>query len=170
LPGLFIWGGKTPNAQIAAGQEEKPQPEELPNVSIPGQTLIHTIEGVVEGYVQNVNLDTLIGTVTDVPYVSHVLSRTFNTGTLLLRSYTINKTFSFRSFRQSIGGGVFDPSGKPTYQIKMVYEFKEKGWNRFLRWNKTNTNRDYYYLKYSYSPYEDAEVVKTGFHSWWIVY
>lgn len=133
---LLKWGTTTPSGSGSVPTESTPlDSTEAPSRYIGGETLEHTIEGWSIDYT---DLDDLIGTVHDAAYTSPVSGVTYAADTLLLRSFTSVRGWSFISYRSLV----------PTTTLKLIYEFKDVGWNRFWRINLRTTpaSEDYYYI------------------------
>ncbi len=146
----LIWGDTTeagvPNDKIQLSPEEAPPRYE------PGDSLVHTIEGWTIDYD---DIDTLIGTVHSEPYFSPVTGKTYAADTLMLRNYGATRGFSFRSYRD----------GQPTVTLKLYYEFKGTGWNRFWRIDLKNKTEDYYYIRQNVDPYNRVDPFPAADHT-----
>lgn len=152
-PKNFIWGNTTGTTPSTITNNLLPG--EVPPKFEPGETLIHTIEGWSGS---TFNIDNFLGTVVTlpgpIPYFSLPLRKSFADKTLMLRAYSIQKSFSFRSYREPVvaATGFFDFNGRATQTLKLIYEFKKNGWEKFWRTDYTSQINDYYYIMWASDP------------------
>lgn len=150
----LIWGDTT---DVVPTDKKMLHPDEVPSRGNPGLTLIHTIEG----YDRSISeLDALVGTVTNADYTPTTKGRKkFPSGTLFLRTYEVEDRYTFRSYRIKKDPPPptpgFDVYGLSTPVLKLVYEYKKEGWEKFWRNNSSPTVNasGYYYIRYSQPPY-----------------
>lgn len=152
---MFVWG-LTTDVTPTDAQVSPMTSSEVPVDFIPGETFIRNIEG----FAQTMDLSTYIGTVTNAEHSSYQLGRKFPAGTLLCRNIEITPGYSFRSFRSFTGSPPgptgFDPSGRNTYQLKVIYEFRKEGWEKWRRFDYGAGVLDWYYVRYNKATYPKA--------------
>lgn len=138
----LIWGTTDPtgipNEKIQLHSDEAPPKYES------GVTLIHTIEGFDLDYS---DLRTLIGTVAQAQYTSPVTGEIYAAETLLLNDYAAINHFNFKSYR----------TGTVSTTLKLFYEFKDVGWNRFWRNDLVNKTTGYYYIRQNVDPWDRVD-------------
>lgn len=164
----FIWGNTTNT--VPNDKDRTLSPDGVPSKFEPAETLTHTVEGwpfVTEG------LELFIGTVNFDFYQSPILDRTFNSGTLLLKSIQISKGISFISYREPFGSPVFplrEMSGKMTPTLKFIYQYKKNGWDRFWRADSDTANypSGYYYIRHRDPPHAKYDPFPPADHSKWL--
>ena len=155
----LVWGAT--DAQTIPTKKIQLMSDEAPPKYESGETLIHIIEGWTDTTVKPNNptlplmnyLTSHIGTVALSAYTSIPLGRTFEAKTLLLRNVSITRSFSFRSYRLPPGGSTTHYSGKPTNTIRMIYEYKKEGWDKFWRIDLENDTEGFYYIRRNKEPY-----------------
>lgn len=103
---------------------------EAPVKTNSGFTLLHTVSGYFD---LPDDIQGLIGTVADSPYLSVNLNKSFDPtltsgydGVLLLRTVNIVEEYTANSYL----------GDQPTYTLKCRYEYKAEGWNQFWRSNR----------------------------------
>lgn len=150
-PNLFIWGNTagtvpTDKTKVLTGQE-------APSKFDVGQTLVHTIEG----WCGKFDIEDYVATVHSQAYTSPITNKTYAAGTLMLRNYAIPRSFSFRSFRQELDPipttSFYDPAFTATANLKLIYEYRSLGWERFFRNDLAGQAPGYYYIHWRETPY-----------------
>jgi hypothetical protein len=146
----IVWGGTANNVIIPISQQLLISPDVTPSTYIPGEQLEHTIEGWT---FTTTTMSSLIGTVNNAAYTSVPLyNRTFPIGTLLLRNIQITKGMSFNSYKLA----PYPWPGITTLQVKMIYEYKAQGWDKFYRLGTVSgvNVTGYYYMRHKSQPYD----------------
>lgn len=137
----FVWGLTTTTAPTE-GQAKPLTHQEVPVLFQPGYTLTHTIEGWCRDIPETLRneADTedieVIGTVNKEAYESLNLRKTFPAKTLMLRNIIAETAFSFRSYWYPGSSSTlpnYDLSGYPTTTLRLIYQYKKEGWQRFYR-------------------------------------
>jgi len=137
----FCWGLTTETAPTQA-QAKVLTHQEVPVLFEPGFTLTHTIEGWCRDIPETLRNEaddadiTAIGTVNQHEYESLNLHRKFPAKTLLLRAIIAESAFSFRSYWYPGAPSTTpnrDLGGKPTVTLRLIYQYKKDGWQRFYR-------------------------------------
>jgi len=128
-----------------------------------GETIVKTIEGWCCD-LSNVAVE---GTVNDSALHSFILDRDFPALTLKLRSITATPLFSFRSYRDENPSGPpptptpplpkrYERSGRTTLTLRLQYEYREDGWERFWRNTPKAAEAGYYHMIDSEPPYANV--------------
>lgn len=156
-----IWGTTDPAGIPVEGQRNILHPDEAPQKYEPGEQLTHIIEGWTLARALDVQLLTShIGTCNDRAYTSIPLGRTFDVGTLLLRNVITTKAMTFKSYRS--GGGT------ASFILKIIYEYKAVGWERFYRIDPISNSSDYYYIRYNTAPWNRFQAFPIVTHDNWL--
>lgn len=139
----LIWGTTTsptsiPNDKIPLHSDE------APSIYENAQSLIHTIES---WDIDFSDLKSLVGTVHNASYVSPVSGDVYAAGTLLLKNYANSQGYYFTSYRH----------GASSAQLKLFYEFRGVGWQRFWRNDIINNTQGYYYILRNANPWDAME-------------
>lgn len=151
----FFWG----NTDTSIPTEKMPllDGDEAPQKSEAGVSLVHTIEGWQEYAYYDLMLASC-GTTNSAAYTSPILGKTFAAGTLLLRNATIVPSYTHVSYKL----------GVKTYTVKLFYEWKANGWQKF--WRNYGPSPDYYYIRHNTSPYAVYNPFPMQSHSTWMTY
>lgn len=146
---LLIWGNQggsgTPNEKVQLHSDETPTKYDN------GISLIHTIEGFDIDYS---DLISLVNTVHNASYVSPITGVVYAANNLILRSYSELNHFNFKSYR----------TGATSTTLKLNYEFKDVGWNRFWRNDLINNSSGYYTIHRASSPYDQVQAAMEVSH------
>lgn len=147
-------------------------PDEAPSKYEPGATLIHLIEGW--GFPTD-DIGFYLGTTNDEAYYSYNLNRLFPAKTLMLRNWNEIQQMSFRSWRTpmvpppsppnnddpttgvSDDGAPKDRSGWPTSTLRLIYEYKKEGWEKFWRNDVKDNVSGWYYIKRNGDPWSTVK-------------
>lgn len=158
-PREFVWGNE--NDEDAPNEPIPLASAAVPAIPDPGISLIHVIEGWCGG---DLTLEKFLGTTNDVAYINKNTSRIYNVGTLMLRTYSLQWGYTFRSYRKKNeldpGLGFFDPNGSATGILKLTYEYKERGWTKFFRNASKDHKSGYYVMKYANGTLDNTNVYK----------
>lgn len=159
---MLMWGGTD---EQSIPQNKVPlNPDAAPPIFQGGETLTHTIEGWT---LETATLQDVIGTCNDELYVSVPLhNREYSAGTLMLRNYEIIHSFSFRSYRIFSAQEPF--SGKPTITLKLYYEYRKDGWQKFWRVNPDLQQAVYEFIRYIKSPHDIFNPFPVVSHAKWL--
>lgn len=148
----FIWGDSTNPATVPTDKLTL-TPYEAPVEYLPGYTFTRTIEGWCMDVPKSDLLTGPIPGTTNLHDCASInLKRKFKAGTLLYRTAIITTGISFRSYRFPVPGGVLPPkydlSGLPTMTLKLIYEYREDGWDKFRRVKVTSSGIEvgWYYI------------------------
>lgn len=153
---LLIWGDAssptaTPFPRIDLHSDEVPSKFEA------GLTLVHTIEGFDIGFD---DLKSLIGTVHNAIYLSPTDLVSYAANTLLLKHYIEIEHFNFISYR----------TGGTSFTLKLIYEYREVGWNKIWRNNPLGANTGYYYIRQNAPPYARVDPFPAVSHNKYLGY
>ena len=137
-------------------------PDETPVRFERGETLTHIIEGWT---LETDTLTAAIGTVASSAYTtvpSYPVPKTYAAETLLLKNVIITPAMTFRSYRTDTVMGL------PTYILKLVYEYKSQGWQKFYRNDSITNQSGYYGIRYNSPPYGLINPFPVSDHSKWL--
>lgn len=137
----FIWGDTDP--AVVPADKIPLDSDETPVQTEAVSTLTHTIEGWIG---DPLALQGLFGTTNYSDYTSPILNTTFPAGTLLLKSATPIRAYSFASHRVA-------SSGVPFHNVICYYEYRPRGWETFWRNDAVNGTEGYYYIRRNQTPY-----------------
>ena len=156
---MFIWGLQ--QTGLPTDITRQLAPDETPVRYSTVESFVHTIEGNTRSPDE---ASVLIATVNDTEYQSIILDRIFAPGTLLLRNMEVFHQYTFISYRP--GPGIW--SGRPTPNVRLHYEYKERGWDRFYRVDTVNNVEGYYYIRYAMSPNDIYTPFPPRDHTKWL--
>lgn len=138
---LLIWGNQGGSGAIT--QKVDLHSDEAPSKYDNGISLVHTIEGFDIGHDDLIDL---VNTVHNAEYISPMNGRIYPASTLLLRSFSELVHYNFKSYR----------AGVLSTTLKLNYEEKAVGWNRFYRNDIVNKVEGYYTIHQNTSPYNQV--------------
>lgn len=153
---LLIWGDSvdpnlTPQVRIDLHSDEVPSKYEA------GETLVHTIEGFDIDYS---DLSGLLATVHDALYVSPITGLLYGAEALMLKHFQTIKHYNYKSYQ----------SGNVSTTLKLIYEYKEIGWNKFYRNDVIGGVTGYYFIRQNTSPYNRVDPFPVVSHDKYLGY
>lgn len=147
----FIWGDST--GTPPADKSKALLPGEAPVDFHVGQTLTHSLEG----WSGKIDIGQYLGSVHSQSYTSPITQKTYAAGTLMLRNYSIVKSHTFRSYRMlsdPVPTASFYDFGQDVSQtLKLIYEYKNVGWQRFRHFDLGTSGVSYDYMHHAKPPY-----------------
>lgn len=139
----LIWGDIT-DPDLVPQIRLDLQADEVPSRYEAGETLVHTIEGFDLDYS---DLSGLLATLHNALYVSPITGLLYGAGTLMLKHFQEIKHYNYKSYQ----------SGNVSTTLKLIYEYKEVGWNKFWRNDTTGNTTGYYYIRQNAPPYNRVD-------------
>lgn len=171
----LVWGLTTDVPPPSTPTPPQLTQHETPVEYLPGYTFTRTIEGWSMDVPKTEDLPgqpgsgiagPLTGTTNQHDFRSLNLKRKFKAGTMLFRTMMVSTGISFRSYRfpvpippgeteSPVLPPKYDLSGLPTLTLKLVYEFREEGWDKFRRVNLDAKSVGWYYIRWNRDNYAD---------------